>query len=213
MASIVRGGAVASAVLLFARAAVAGQVKTRLQPMLSGQQACELHRRLVHHTLVVATGSGLRVELWGSDEDAFLRAEAEAFAVPFHVQHGSDLGERMAHALSQALQRYPRVVLVGTDCPGLDKRYLLAAERGLQQADIVLGPATDGGYVLLATRVDEPGLFRQVAWGSDSVLAATRANVRRAGLRHVELEALADLDRPADCQRARAIRPELFAGL
>lgn len=210
---MVWGVGVVSAVLLFARAAVPGRVKTRLRPLLSDQQACELHRRLVQHTLTVATGSGLVTELWGSEEDPFLRGQAEAFAIPFYVQQGGDLGARMADALSQALGRYHGAVLVGSDCPELDKRYLLAADAGLQRADIVLGPATDGGYVLIAARVDEPGLFRGVEWGSDSVLASTRANIRRAGLECIELEPLADLDRPADCRRARAIRPELFAGL
>jgi len=68
----------------------------------------------------------------------------------------------------------------------------------------VLVPAEDGGYVLLGLRAPQPALFEGVAWGGPQVLAATRQRIAAAGLRHVELPALPDLDTPADYQDALA---------
>ena len=56
-------------------------------------------------------------------------------------QCGDDLGERMYHALADGLLRCERVILVGSDCPGIDRQYLHSAVRALDAAEVVLGPA------------------------------------------------------------------------
>ncbi len=92
-------------------------------------------------------------------------------------------------------------ILIGTDCPDLQPDYLCKARDKLDQgADVVLGPAHDGGYVLIALRRLRPFLFEDIPWGSSEVLAATREKMRQSGLRWSELPVLHDLDRPEDLE-------------
>lgn len=203
----------ASAVLVFARAPRVGEVKTRLQPALSAEQACELHRRLVIHTLHRALDSGLPVELWAAVPHHFLQAQAEQHHLHLGIQSGDNLGERMAAAAADALHRHASVLIIGCDCPWLDARYLQAADRELADRDVVLGPASDGGYVLIGMKAAAPSLFQGVCWGTDSVLASTRERLVAAGLRWRELDCLDDVDRPQDLPRARQQWPALFVDL
>ncbi|MBT8121846.1 MAG: DUF2064 domain-containing protein, partial [Gammaproteobacteria bacterium] len=113
--------------------------------------------------------------------------------------HGSGLGERMSNAVARALQQAERVVLVGADCPGLET---VDIETALQQLDagmdVVLGPATDGGYYLVAVQASHTCLFESVAWGGAQVLAQTLENINRQGLSAYMLPTRFDIDVPAD---------------
>ena len=113
----------------------------------------------------------------------------------------------MAAALEGALTRHRQVVLIGSDCPLMDAAYLEEAFSTLAGGhDMVLGPAEDGGYVLIGTAVPLPGgLFEDIDWGTDRVLAQTRTRIQALGISHRELPVLWDLDRPTDLNRlARA---------
>ncbi|MGB7542815.1 MAG: TIGR04282 family arsenosugar biosynthesis glycosyltransferase, partial [Burkholderiales bacterium] len=113
-----------------------------------------------------------------------------------------DLGERMQRALAAALARSERAILVGSDIPALSAQYLRDADRSLAGGDdVVLGPAEDGGYVLIGLRRCDPELFREIPWGGPTVLAETRWRIARLGLRSRELPALWDVDRPEDLER------------
>jgi rSAM/selenodomain-associated transferase 1 len=188
-------------ILVFAKAPVPGEVKTRLVPALGAQAAAELHERLVRRTLRTATSSRVApVEAWCSPDDThpFFRT----LSLPRRVQCGRDLGERMAHAFHVTLADSRFAILIGTDCPALTGDHLReAAEHLAQDKDAVLGPAEDGGYVLLGLRRDEPRLFDGVAWGTAQVLDATRARLEGCGLRWHELPGLWDVDRPEDLKR------------
>jgi hypothetical protein len=104
-------------------------------------------------------------------------------------------------ALEQGLKTAKSVVLVGSDCPVLDRAYLLQAFEALERADLVLGPAEDGGYVLIGARGLARSLFDGVRWGSGEVLSQTLANAEQAGMRTALLEELYDVDEPDDLQR------------
>ena len=95
-------------------------------------------------------------------------------------------------------------MLIGTDCPALGVAGLAAAAAALGRADVVLGPAEDGGFVLAGTRV--PIRFDGVRWSAARTLADTRASLRRAGVRWVELPMCWDVDEPADLERWNAQR-------
>lgn len=184
-------------IVLFARAPLPGQVKTRLIPALGPEGACELHQQLLQRIIAKLNASTLcTAELW-TDQQAGHVAFAP-FCGAIHLQQGADLGERLGHAARDALQRYEQLLFIGTDCPALDEAYLAAALGELQHCDVVIGPATDGGYVLLGIRRWHPGLFADISWGSSAVLQQTLAAAQQAGLNVMLLSELADIDRPED---------------
>lgn len=199
----------APALLVFAKAAVPGRVKTRLAAAIGDAPAAAVYRELTDVALAHA-GAALRagvvgaVELWCAPDPAsgeFARLAAAAHATR-HRQSDGDLGARMAHAIADALARHRSVLLIGTDCPLLDARYLAHAAGLLRDCDAVLGPAEDGGYVLVgATR---PLPFAGVRWSSPHALADTEAAFARAGVRWRTAPALWDVDEPADLARWRA---------
>lgn len=193
----------------FARAPQAGQVKTRMIPYLSGQQACELHRQLVRWTcqrLLEAQLGEVELSVAGDTSDALFAECLSMGVASVSQQRGADLGERMYRAIRGGLQTSERVVLVGSDCPGIDREYLDAALKALDRVPLVIGPAEDGGYVLIGATVIYRELFEGITWGSHEVLAQTLSAVQRQGLGWVELPALVDIDRPADLPTWRALQ-------
>jgi rSAM/selenodomain-associated transferase 1 len=151
-------------------------------------------------------------QLWGTDPaDEFLAAMSKEYDITLHEQQGNDLGERMAHTAKTTLQDYQYVVLVGTDCPGLDAEYIETVLQHLQAgADCVLGPAEDGGYVMLALSKHDNTLFSDIEWGTDQVLAVTRERIKSLGWHCHEMPVLWDVDRPADYERLKRFADSLF---
>jgi len=207
----------ACTILVFAKAPVAGEVKTRLIPALGAEGAAVLHRRLTEVALHAACAAAPdSVELWCAPDASHpaLAAMAEQHAVTLHVQVGANLGERMANALADALTRSECALLIGSDIAVMNAAILRDALLRLQDgADVVVVPAEDGGYVLVGLRRAAPELFRDMVWSSPQVMAATRQRARMANLRLFELPALWDVDNPSDLQRLRRERPELLAGI
>ena len=122
------------------------------------------------------------------------------------AQRGGDLGARMAQLVAGLLADGHRAaLLVGSDLPTLPSAYLAEAARVLAEgaADVVLGPAEDGGYYLIGLAQPAPALFEGVAWGTDGVLEATRARARAFGLREHLLPLWYDVDTAADLDRLR----------
>ena len=188
--------------LVFARVPVPGRVKTRLIGALGEQGATAVHRALLQRTLEASRGlAEVERELWWDaappprDPAAGLAA---AYGMTERVQQGADLGERMAHAMAQTLTAAPAAVLIGSDCPDCDATYLRTAFAALTRADAVLGPALDGGYVLIGLGRADARVFAGLPWGSDRVLADTRARIEALGWRWRELPVRSDIDRPGD---------------
>lgn len=191
-------------VLIFAKAPEPGRVKTRLIPALGSQAAADLQARLLADTVArLAAASVAPVEIWCSpDPDCGPFPElADRYGLGLYQQRGADLGARMLHAAADALGRGSAVILVGTDCPPLDGTYLRRGLAVLHGRDAVLGPAEDGGYVLLGLRRAAPTLFANLPWGTDRVAALTRDRMAALGWDWGELPVLWDLDRPEDLKR------------
>ncbi len=131
---------------------------------------------------------------------------SRAHAVTLKRQPEGDLGARMLAAMAAGGR--PTLV-VGSDCPAFTIENLRAAANALQEADVVLIPAEDGGYVLIGARAAHPQLFAGIAWGTATVLAETRARISTLGITSVELEPLWDLDTEADLARFEQMYPEL----
>ncbi len=184
-----------------AKAPVPGQVKTRLQPPLSAVEAADLHAAMVEHTCRMLCQSGCgEVQLWveGDSGDSLFTRCSRYGVLSLRQQRGGNLGQRMATICREGLQSHGAVILVGSDAPALDADYLAAAADALQRVDAVLGPALDGGYVLLGLRCEVPELFADMPWGTDSVLDETVENLKALGRSFELLRPLPDIDRPED---------------
>lgn len=196
----------AARILIFAKAPISGQVKTRLVPLLGADGATRLHGEMVQNTVQRMHASTLApLQLWCApsvDEPLFDNLKRR-FNLELHAQRGVDLGARMLHAFTEALQSAEVAMCIGTDWPMLAPDFVATALQRLTQGeDAVLGPAEDGGYVLLGLRKVDPRLFAAIAWGGAQVLAQTRERLRQLQWRWSELPTSWDLDRPADFERA-----------
>lgn len=201
-----------SRILIFAKAPEPGRVKTRLIPVLGPEGAVGLHTQLLTGVVGrLASAAVARLELWCAPDPGFdlFRDLASAYGLALHRQEGRDLGERMLHAAGDALSRCRSLVLVGADCPLLDGRYVARALDALADRDAVIGPAQDGGYVLLGLNRAAPELFRDMPWGEDRVTALTRGRMGALGWAWKELPTLWDVDSPGDLERCRAQRPRM----
>ena len=182
-------------IIVFARAPVPGQAKTRLIPRLGAWGAARLHVRLIRQTLRTARAADCGpVELHLTRTHSLFKGA--------RLQRGEDLGERMYRALAKA--RKP-AILIGTDCPALTPADLRRAMRWLRGGcDAVLAPAEDGGYALIALRRCKGKFFEGIDWGSPRVYADTVK--RLAGYRWRALRTVWDVDRPEDLERLRSLR-------
>ena len=196
-------------VVQFAKAPVPGQVKTRLVPQQGREGAALLSERMIAAVScsLERLPAGWQSVLCADDTGhAFLKSLAARGGRDLWSQGEGDLGERMARACTRALRTSPAVLLVGSDCLGYDAGYLARAT-GLLTAGVpaVLGPAIDGGYVLIGLRQCPAGLFSNVSWGDASVAQRQRERFFACGLSWRELPPRADVDRPADLWMASGI--------
>lgn len=191
--------------LVFAKAPVAGRVKTRLAGRFGERGAAKLYKVMVRQTLSMAQEADLcPIQLWCAPDTkhGFFAACRRDYGLELRVQQGADLGRRMDYALRDVLTDCPYSVLIGGDClslQGSDLQVALAALASGQ--DAVLGPAEDGGYVLIGLRRPQPSLFKGIHWGGPDVLAATRQRLHQTGLNWVELPPGWDVDHPVDLRR------------
>ena len=196
-------------IAILAKAPVAGLAKTRLIPSIGAHAAAVLQERLTERTLATALAAKIGpVTLWCAPDPshAAFRELVARHPVILKRQPDGDLGARMLAAMTAAARP---VLVIGTDCAAFTAEHLRAAANALQDADVVLVPAEDGGYVLIGARTAHPSLFSGIAWGTATVLADTRARIAALGLKSVELEPLWDIDTEADLARFERLFPEL----
>jgi hypothetical protein len=194
----------ACAVVVMAKAPLAGYAKTRLIPALGAEAAAALAGRMIGHAVEQACGAALGEVMLacapGVAHPLFERLAA-AHGVQRVPQGEGDLGARMSRALEIALKTHDRALLIGTDAPAVDAPMLRRAAERLLDHDAVFIPAFDGGYVAVGLRWPAPGLFTGMVWSTDRVMRDTRERLRLAGLRHVEMASVADIDEPGDLAR------------
>lgn len=193
-------------IAVFAKAPVAGRVKTRLAAELGDEGAARLAASLTLRALATAVGSHVgAVELWCSPDIShpFFAQCASRFPVKLREQAGADLGARMKAAVDEAIAAGSAAIVIGADCPALDAAVLQRAARALAHHDAVFVPAEDGGYVLVGMARSLPGVFDGIAWGEGTVMQQTRERLVSAHARWQELDPLWDVDRPEDYRRMR----------
>jgi rSAM/selenodomain-associated transferase 1 len=203
--------------IVFTRYPHPGRAKTRLIPALGKQGATDLHRRMTEHTVRQARGldsgqairgsAGLEVSVeihYTGGRKQWLRNWLGG-DLAYRRQVAGGLGRRMNAAFTAAFSAgAPAVVIIGTDCPGLTSTVIAEAFAALASNELVLGPASDGGYYLIGLVRPVPELFAGIAWGTDQVLAGTIECAERLQLAIALLEVLDDVDRPEDLARAQA---------
>lgn len=197
--------AAARRLLLFTKPAREGRVKTRLIGDLTAAEAAELHAAFLADLLDRLREGDFELRLaWALDPDE----EVPEGPVPGVRQEGNDLGERLYRALSTGDAR--AVMALGSDHPTLPLSLIHRAFETLETpeagADVVLGPAEDGGYYLIALRACavHRRLFEDIAWSTDRVLPATLERCRELGLAVELLPEASDVDTPEDLRRLAA---------
>lgn len=192
-----------AALVIFAKAPIAGQVKTRLCPPLTYDEAATLHGSFVldmlERTKVAATRLKLPLDRYlacaPSSTLVFFQIMEERQSVKLIDQVGDGLGARMEQAFATLFGKgYQRVFIVGTDVPSLPLDHYKQALALLEAHDVVLGPAPDGGYYLIGLKQPRPELFTDIAWSTDRVLAATQEKAASLGLKTALLPSWRDVD-------------------
>ena len=199
---------VATRIVIFAKAPVPGNVKTRLIPVIGEVGAAQLAQCMLADTIAHALAAGLSTpELCATPhpDDASWAGHLPA-RVRLSDQGPGDLGQRLAAAAKRIIDGGERILLIGTDCPELDGKRLGAAAAHLDHYDAVIYPALDGGYVLLGLALTDPSLFRDIAWSTDAVSATTIARIQALGWSLFVGDTLQDIDEPADLAAVGGLR-------
>lgn len=204
-------------VMQFAKVPQLGKVKTRLAKSIGDLAAYEAHCQLIRYGLSAWRESPAGQESWGFElwwDQAPTPEHRQLFeqggrvaGVVEKVQSEGDLGAKMANALAGAiLSGCCAALIVGSDCPSVDSAYLSEAFQQLKKVDLVLGPAEDGGYVLIGCSSSiNPGMLNPlltgIQWGTDRVLSQTIQNAEEIGVSCAQLDTRWDVDEESDWLR------------
>ncbi len=194
-----------SAIIIFVRNPEKGKVKTRLAATLGEEKALEIYMGLLEHTKAITrglTGVSRYVFYAGSinGNDTWSKDDYHKM-----VQHNGDLGQKMYYAFKDVFaQGHDKVLIIGSDCPGLTSDSLQTAFDKLSNCDVVIGPANDGGYYLLGLKNLEEAFFLNKQWSTESVYAATLEDIQNLGLSYWSLPELVDIDTEEDWKLAQA---------
>ena len=189
--------------VIFTRFPEPHKTKTRLIPALGPEGAAEMQREMTLHTLTrvreLAARYPVSVEVRFEGGDARKMAACFGNDLSYRPQGSGDLGCRMVAAFGEAFREgAERAVIIGTDCPGITPKLVRESFDRLAGCDVVLGPATDGGYYLIGLRRPAPKLFTGIPWGSERVLEDTLLRADELSLKGSLLKTLSDVDRPED---------------
>ncbi|MGY6523015.1 MAG: TIGR04282 family arsenosugar biosynthesis glycosyltransferase [Mongoliitalea sp.] len=192
------------AIIIFQKALVMGEVKTRIAETLGAAEALHIYAELRAHTHEIVN-SLKQTETFIFQNKLEGTGEAIRFSSPrVFLQQGNDLGEKMKHAFLEVFaQGFDQVLIIGTDCLDLNTSHLEKAFDLLSQHDSVIGPAMDGGYYLLGLRKMVPELFHNIPWSTSEVFAKTCEILAFNGLSFACLEQLSDIDTAEDWRRAQ----------
>lgn len=188
--------------IIFTRYPEPGKTKTRLIPVLGAEGAAKLQRQMTEQKLVEAKKFQARYPLFV--EIHFTGGTQQLMQdwlgnLTYKQQSQGDIGCRMSAAFQKAFEvGMQRVILIGIDCPDLKADLIAEAFQALNQHDLVLGPAKDGGYYLIGLNYLLPELFRGINWSTSEVLGQTQDIAQKLDLAVAYLPILSDIDRPED---------------
>lgn len=198
-------------ILLFLKAPVPGTVKTRLARSLGNEKAAEIFKTLVEHQRRELP-AGWPVEVHFAPADARVEIE-DWLGRSYHLepQPSGDLGTRMLAGFQSAFTRgASSVIAIGGDCPGLTASHFFKTKELLDSGkDVVFGPASDGGYYLIAMRKVHPELFDGIHWSTAEVLRQSLETSQNANLSTALLPVESDVDELEDWEKVCNRFPEI----
>lgn len=186
--------------IIFVKNLIPGKVKTRLAAEIGEDRALDIYRRLLQHTRDVTGDLPVTKYVYYSDfiqEDDIWQADL----YEKRLQAGEHLGDRMHNAISEVLQHQRQVVLIGSDIADLDTQIVSYGFDVLQYVDVVIGPATDGGYYLIGCKAPQAKIFEDITWSTSKVFAGTRAHLLQRKLDFTILQQKSDIDTLEDVIR------------
>ena len=196
---------------LFAKAPIAGKVKTRLQPHCNAQQAADIAKILLEAAVKRCVGAWrgeVKLSVWLDREDDFLQSIARRYSLDMVLQSEGDLGEKMHNTFEQF--GYPAAIM-GCDAPHVLSSSLTQAHEVLRRGSNVIAPSEDGGYYFIGLSRSCSGLFDGIAWGAENVYADTLANAEKQAMEYVSLPSLNDVDTWQDVLSVAKYLPSLDA--
>ena len=192
-----------NALVLFAKAPIAGEVKTRLQPEITPENSARLQEAMIKDSIsLMSEINNVEKIIYFLPIEKKYVFEKFTDGLPFHLncQNGVDLGEKMANSFHDLFNKgFFRVVVIGTDSPTLPKEYISKAFIDLNNADLVIGPSIDGGYYLIGFKEKVLPVFSPVEWGSNKVLLQTEELIKIHNLKlsllpvHYDIDTIEDL--------------------
>jgi rSAM/selenodomain-associated transferase 1 len=189
-----------TALVIFVRNPVLGQVKTRLAKDIGDERACAIYLQLLEHTLKITRSLSFRKFIYYADEVS----DYDLWSVPGYtkrMQSGTNLGERMLNSFKELFEQgFTRIVIIGSDCLQLQTENLQEAVTLLESNTAVIGPASDGGYYLLGLTKLYPELFVNKPWSTNQVLTKTIDDFNNQGISYALLEELSDIDDITDLE-------------
>lgn len=187
-----------NAIILFVRHPEKGKVKTRLAKEIGDDAALQVYQNLLQHTHSVTCNLACDKFVFYTDE-IIEKDSWENGSYFKRAQRGNDLGERMLNAFSELFSlNYKKVIIIGSDCPGLSSALIQLAFKALDTSNAVLGPAADGGYYLLGLTQLVEELFKNKTWSTDTVLKETIGDLINKKLSYSMLQVLQDIDTKED---------------
>ena len=184
-----------NALIIFVRNPELGKVKTRLAAQVGNQKALEVYLKLLQHTKEVALHADCDKFIFATEP---LKDETwKDFITAYQVE--GDLGKKMCNAFDLLFKKgFERVVIIGSDCPGLSSKHINNAFAELNNVDVVIGPAKDGGYYLLGMKKLHSAIFNGKNWSTNSVYKETIKSFGELQLTFSQLEMLTDVDEVQD---------------
>lgn len=184
--------------MVFVKNPEKGKVKTRLAKSVGDLEALLVYKKLLNYTVQVTSGVPFSRQVWYSSFIDY-KDSIDPGVFEKRLQEGDDLGARMKKAFARAFDEgFDRVLIIGSDCPGLTEEVILDAFNELDSYQVVIGPSEDGGYYLLGMRKFIPDLFADINWSTDTVYEKTVETVYNLGLSYSTLPVLNDIDTAAD---------------
>jgi rSAM/selenodomain-associated transferase 1 len=191
--------------IIFAKNAEYGKVKTRLAATIGNEQALLVYQKLSEHTIAITNKISADKIVYYSDS-IVENDEWKNNIYQKKLQSGNNLGDRMKNAFKSSFTAgYQKVIIIGTDCFELNEGLISIAFEKTNDDDLVLGPAKDGGYYLLGMKNFYPSLFENIEWSSVKVLKQTLSAAMRLNLSVFLLPQLSDIDQEADLKDYSAL--------